>query len=63
MKLKSKMLRGKDIANAFKAHDEETHRNGETLPEEQNIYGVRVCMALMKVGIPIGKLDCRTTSS
>ena len=55
-KLKSKMLREKDIASALKAHDKETHRKSETLPEEQNVYRVRVIMALMKAGIPIGKL-------
>ena len=52
------MLREKDIASSLKAHDKETHRKGETLPEKQNIYRVRVVMALMKAGIPIGKLDC-----
>jgi len=56
--LKSKTLREKDIAVALKAHDEETHRKGENLPEEQNVNRVKVVMALMKAGIPIGKLDC-----
>lgn len=46
-----------DIAVALKEHDEETHWKGENLPEEQNVYRVKV-MALMKAGIPIGKLDC-----
>ena len=48
-------MRKKDIASALQAHGEETH---QTLPEEQNIYRVRVIITLMKAGIPIGKLDC-----
>ncbi len=33
-------------------------RKGETLPDEQNVYRVKVVMAFMHTGIPIAKLDC-----
>ena len=45
-KLKSKILREKDIAVALKAHDEDTHRKGEKLPEEQNVYRVKLLLWL-----------------
>ena len=44
--LKSKILREKDTAVALKAHDEETHRKGENLPEEQNVYRVKLLLWL-----------------
>ena len=56
-KLKMKMVREQDIAEALHAHDAGTHRKGETLPDEQSVHRVKVAMTLMKCGIPITK--CR----
>ena len=52
------MARELDIAEALKTHDAETHRKGETLPIEHNVYRVKVVMAFMKSGIPLWKLEC-----
>ena len=57
-KLKARVARELDIAEALKAHDAETHRKGETLPIEHNVYRVQVVMAFMRAGIPLWKLDC-----
>ena len=57
-KLRKKSAREQDIADALRIHDSETHRKGESLAEGQKVYRVKVVMALMKAGIPIGKLDC-----
>jgi len=57
-KHKEKVARERDLAEALRAHDRATHRKGETLPEEHNIYRAKVVMAFMKSGIPLSKLDC-----
>lgn len=57
-KLHKKSARERDIATALRSHDSETHRKGETLPEEHKVYRVKVLMALTKSGIPVGKLNC-----
>ena len=58
-KHKEKVARERDlhVAEALRAHDCETHRKGETLPEEHNVYRAKVVMAFMKSGIPLSKLD------
>ena len=57
-RLKRKELRERDIAESLRAHDNETHCKGETLPEAQNVYRARVVITFMKCGIPLAKLDC-----
>ena len=57
-KLKKKESRERDIAQALRAHDVETHRKGETLPEKHNVYRAKVVIAFMKSGIPLSKLEC-----
>ena len=57
-RLKLKVSRERDIAEALRAHDAETHRKGETLLDEQNVYRAKVVMTFMRSGIPLSKLDC-----
>ena len=57
-RLKKKESRKRDIAEALRAHDAETHRKGETLPEKHNVYRAQVVIAFMKSGIPLSKLEC-----
>ena len=47
-----------DIAKALQKHNEETHLVGETLPEAQQVYRVKVVHAFLKAGVPLNKLDC-----
>ena len=56
--LKKREARERDIAEALRMHDSQTHRKGETLPSEHNVYRARVVMAFMKSGIPLAKLEC-----
>ena len=56
--LKKREARERDIADALKVHDSQTHRKGETLPSKQKVYRARVVMAFMKSGIPLEKLEC-----
>ncbi len=57
-KLLEKEGRERDLAQSLRAHDAQTHHKGETLPDEQNVYRVKVVMAFMQAGIPLAKLDC-----
>ena len=56
-KLQKKEAREKDIASALKRYDETTQLKGQTLPDEQRIYRVKVVMAFLQAGIPISKLE------
>ena len=56
--LTTKEKKERDLAQALERHDQETHRKGETLPEEQKVYRARVVLAFMEAGIPLSKLDC-----
>ncbi len=62
-RLKTKNASEEDIAKALHAHDADSHRKGETLPDEHSIYRAKVVMAFMKSGIPIFKLDCQDLRS
>ena len=57
-RLKKKESRERDIAEALRAHDAETHQKGETLPEKYNVYRAKFVIAFMKSGIPLSKLEC-----
>ena len=57
-KLLEKEARERYIAQALQKHDAQTHRKGETLSDEQNVYRTKVVMAFMQAGIPLAKLDC-----
>ena len=57
-RLEKKESRERDIAEALRAHDAETHRKGETLAEKHNVYRAKVVIAFMKSGIPLSKLEC-----
>ena len=55
--LQKKEAREKDIADALKKHNEEVHLHGESLPESQQVYRVKVVRAFLRSGIPLTKLD------
>ena len=37
-------------------HNEEQHLRGETLPEEQQVYRIKVVPAFLKAGVPLSKI-------
>ena len=56
-RLKKKESRERDIAEALRAHDAETHQKvGHCL--KNTIYRAKVVIAFMKSGIPSSKLEC-----
>ena len=46
-----------DIAEALKASDKLIHPVGETLPQEQRVYRVKVVTAFLRAAIPLNKID------
>lgn len=55
-KLKVREAREKDIAEALKIHNDETHLRGETLPDSQQVYRVKVAMCFLRAGVPFNKM-------
>ena len=45
-----------DIAEAIKEYDDTVHPVGETLPEVQKIFRVKVVTSFLKAGVPLSKL-------
>ena len=52
-----KEAREKNIADMLVQHDEETHLRGETLPEQQQVYRIKVVTAFLKAGVPLSKIE------
>lgn len=42
---------------AMKKYDESNNSIGQTLPDDQRLYRVKVVMAFLRAGIPIAKLE------
>lgn len=55
-RLESKQLREKQIAQMLVQHNKEQHLRGETLPEEQQVYRVKVVTAFLRAGVPLSKI-------
>ena len=56
-RLERKEAREKDISEALRKHDQEVHQKGETLPELQRVYRVKVATAFLRAGVPFEKLE------
>ena len=56
-RLKKKESRERDIAEALRAHDAETHQKVRHCLKN-TIYRAKVVIAFMKSGIPLSKLEC-----
>ncbi len=54
-RLQRKEARDKDLAEALKKHDQSNHQKGDSLPESQRIYRVKVATTFLKAGIPFEK--------
>ena len=57
-RLECKEAREKDISVALRKHDQEVHQKGETLPESQRVYRVKVATAFLRAGVPFEKVEC-----
>ena len=50
-------MRQRDIVDSFKKYNETTHHIiGETLPEKQQVYCVKVFTAFIKAGVALNKI-------
>lgn len=56
-KFKTRQTKDGDIVAALKKYDQAVSPVGQTLPEDQRLYGVKVVMALLRAGIPLPKLE------
>lgn len=55
--LEEKEFREKNIAECLKKYNEKSHSVGETLPEQQQVYRVKVVSAFLKAGVPLNKIS------
>ena len=56
-RLEIKQAHEQDIARALSVHNEQTHLKGETLPEQQQVFHVKVVSSFLKAAVPLSKLD------
>ena len=56
-RLQHKVAREKHIADTLVRQNEETHLRGETLPEQQQVYCIKVVSCFLKGGVPLSKID------
>lgn len=56
-RLEKKEARESDIASALRAHNEAVHLRGETLPEQQQVFRVKVVTCFLRAAIPLNKVD------
>lgn len=53
----NKEARERDIAEALEEHNDSTHLKGETLPEEVNVYRVKVVQTFLRAGVLFNKIN------
>ena len=53
-----KEARERDIADSLTKYNKEFHPRGETLPQQQQVYRVKVVSAFLKAGVPLNKIEC-----
>ena len=56
-KVASSNSREQDISVALSAYEKEVHPTGETLPEAQKVYRVKVVTTFLKAGVPLSKIE------
>ena len=56
-RLEKKEARERNIADSLTKYNTEVHPRGETLPQEQQVYRVKVVSAFMKAGVPLNKIE------
>ena len=55
-RLAGKKIRDTDIAEALQASDASEHLKGETLPQAQRVYRVKVVRTFLRAGVPLNKI-------
>ncbi len=49
-------MKDKDIAESLRKYNEEVHARGETLPEQQQVFRVKVVKTFLQAGVPLSKV-------
>ena len=57
IRLQRKEAREQDLAKYLEKYNKEHHPRGETLPESQQIFRVKVVKTFLLAGVPLSKLD------
>ena len=55
-RLEAKEARERDLAASLRKYNSEHHPRGETLPEIQQVYRIRITRAFLQAGVPMYKL-------
>ena len=56
-KLQKRKANDLDIAQSLMKYNKEVHGQGETLPEQQQAFRVKVVKSFLQAGVPLGKID------
>ena len=56
-RLASKQVHEQDIARVLSVHNEQTHFKGVILPEQQQVFHVKVVSFFLKAAVQLSKLD------
>ena len=56
-RMSKKEAQQKDLAEALQKYNEDVHLRGETLPQTQQVYRVKVLKSFLRAGIPLNKID------
>ena len=55
-RLEQQKVKDKDIAESLRKYNEEVHARGETLPEQQQVFRVKVVKTFLQAGVPLSKV-------
>ena len=56
-KLQKRKANDLDVAQSLMKYNKEVHGQGETLPEQQQVFRVKVVKSFLQAGVPLGKID------
>lgn len=55
-KLQQRRANDSDIAQSLRKYNEDVHGRGETLPEQQQVFRVKVVKTFLQAGVPLSKI-------
>jgi len=50
-------VKDQGIAQSLRKYNEEAHARGETLPEQQQVFRVKVVTTFLQAGVPLSKVE------
>ena len=55
-RLEQRKVKDHEIAQSLRKYNEEVHSRGETLPEQQQVFRVKVVKTFLEAGVPLSKI-------